>query len=70
VASLGPTRLLFGRRTYALFRLVLRNEDPGSHPIADALNTNPKYVASTTITDPRWRTRRSSPVTSRRPSES
>ena len=28
--------------------------DPGSHPIADALNTTPKYLASTTITDPQW----------------
>ena len=26
----------------------------GSHPIADALNTTPKYLASTTITDPQW----------------
>ena len=28
--------------------------DRGSHPIADALNTTPKYLASTTITDPQW----------------
>ena len=26
----------------------------GSHPIADALNTTPKYLASTPITDPPW----------------
>ena len=28
--------------------------DRGSHPIADALNTKPKYLASTTIADPQW----------------
>ena len=28
--------------------------DRGSHPIADAFNTTPKYLASTTLTDPQW----------------
>jgi dihydrofolate reductase len=43
---------LFGRRTYDLFAPYWGTTDPGSHPISDALNTKPKYVASTTITDP------------------
>jgi dihydrofolate reductase len=28
--------------------------DRGSHPIAVALNTRPKYLVSTKITDPQW----------------
>jgi len=46
---------LFGRRTYEIFAGywgVL--DDPNMNPIAAALNTRPKYVASTTLTDPRW----------------
>jgi dihydrofolate reductase len=53
---------LFGRRTYELFagywgaeeRARAARDDPGKHPIADALNTKPKYLASTTLTDPQW----------------
>jgi dihydrofolate reductase len=45
---------LFGRRTYELFAGYWGPMDPGSHPIADALNTKPKYLASTTISDPQW----------------
>jgi dihydrofolate reductase len=46
---------LFGRRTYDIFAGSWGvMPDPGSSPIADALNTRPKYVASTTITDPQW----------------
>ena len=45
---------LFGRRTYDLFSAYWGTMDRGSHPIADALNTTPKYLASTTITDPQW----------------
>jgi dihydrofolate reductase len=45
---------LFGRRTYEMFARSWGVMDRGSHPIADALNTKPKYLASTTITDPEW----------------
>jgi dihydrofolate reductase len=53
---------LFGRRTYELFagywgaeeRARAAAEDPGNHPITAALNTKPKYLASTTLTEPRW----------------
>jgi dihydrofolate reductase len=45
---------LFGRRTYDLFAGYWGVMDPGSGPIADALNTRPKYVASTSLTNPQW----------------
>ncbi|MGD9485856.1 dihydrofolate reductase family protein [Streptomyces sp. TRM70308] len=46
---------LFGRRTYEIFAGYWgAMADPGAHPIAAALNTKPKYVASTTLTDPAW----------------
>jgi dihydrofolate reductase len=46
---------LFGRRTYEFFAgswgaiEVMR-----AHPIGAALNKTPRYVASTTLTEPRW----------------
>jgi dihydrofolate reductase len=45
---------LFGRRTYDIFAGHWGVMDPGSNPIAAALNTRPKYLASTTLTDPQW----------------
>ncbi|GAB2507154.1 dihydrofolate reductase family protein [Nocardiopsis aegyptia] len=46
---------LFGRRTYEIFAGywgVMPN--PDENPIAAALNTRPKYVASNTLTEPEW----------------
>ena len=45
---------LFGRWTYEVFAGYWGAMDPGSSPIADALNTKPKYLASNTLTEPRW----------------
>src|SRR5258708_8632231 len=46
---------LFGRRTYESFAGSWGTwDDAGDSPIWTALNTQPKYVASTTLTDPQW----------------
>jgi dihydrofolate reductase len=46
---------LFGRRTYEIFAGSWGSwADPGDSPIWTALNTLRKFVASTTLTDPRW----------------
>ena len=51
----GAAAFLFGRRTYEIFAgswgtmTYLRK-----HPIGVALNSRPKYVASTSLTNPKW----------------
>ena len=45
---------LFGRRTYELFAGYWGVREDLENPIVGALNTKPKYVASTTLTDARW----------------
>lgn len=46
---------LFGRLTYEIFAGSWGMwDDPGNSPIWTALHTKPKYVASTTLTDPQW----------------
>jgi len=49
---------LFGRRTYEIFAgswgTGSWGANQGDNPISVALNTKPKYVASTTLTDPGW----------------
>jgi dihydrofolate reductase len=45
---------LFGRRTYELFAGYWGVREDLENPIVGALNTKPKYVASNTLTDPKW----------------
>ncbi|MFG1644389.1 dihydrofolate reductase family protein [Amycolatopsis sp. NPDC049252] len=46
---------LFGRRTYDLFAATWGSvEQMRAHPIGVALDAAPKYVASTTLTEPGW----------------
>jgi dihydrofolate reductase len=54
----GADAFLFGRRTYEIFARSWGTgswgANQGDNPISVALNTRPKYVASTTLTDPQW----------------
>jgi dihydrofolate reductase len=49
---------LFGRRTYEIFAgswgTGSWGANQGNNPISVALNTRPKYVASTTLSAPQW----------------
>jgi dihydrofolate reductase len=51
----GAAAFLFGRRTYEIFAASWgAMADPSTSPIAAALSSRPKYVASTSLADPRW----------------
>jgi dihydrofolate reductase len=51
----GAAAFLFGRRTYEIFAGYWGAMiDPTTNPIAAALNSRPKYVVSTSLTDPQW----------------
>ena len=51
----GAAAFLFGRRTYEIFaRSWGAIPDMATSTIGFALNRRPKYVASTTLTDPQW----------------
>lgn len=51
----GAAAFLFGRRTYEIFAGYWgAMVDPSTNPIASALNSRPKYVASTSLADPQW----------------
>ena len=51
----GAAAFLFGRRTYEIFaRSWGAIPEMATSTIGSALNGRPKYVASTTLTDPEW----------------
>ena len=57
--------LLLGRRTWEIWEPYWPLHD-GGDPVSHGINVLPKYVPSTTLKDPTWRTPMSSRATSRR----
>src|SRR5260370_26869965 len=51
----GAAAFLFGRRTYEIFSGSWGAiEEMRAQPLRVAVNKTPKYVASTSLTDPQW----------------
>ena len=51
----GAAAFLFGRRTYEIFAGSWGAiEEMRAQPVGVALNKTPKYVVSTSLTDPQW----------------
>ena len=51
---LNADAFLLGRKTYEIFARYWPNMSHEGNPIAEALNTRPKYVVSTTLTEASW----------------